>query len=632
MPVSFRGRLTLFFVLIVVIPMIAIGFLVVEVAGDSATGKTDAALSEDLDLAARIYDSRVIAAREAGTAIAEDAGFQRALSAGDGPATRRALRRLAAARGVRAYRLSGSAGLAEIGSSPRGDLFAAATIRLAGGVGGELSVSTTLPEAYLRAVTRASGEDAALLTADGELAASIEIDAGALPAAGEAASFDGSAEELRIAVADLPGPSAARVALIAPVRSEGFLASAAGVAVGIAGFILVALFAAALVSRTLQGQVAAMLDAARRIGRGDFGGEVPVVGRDEMAALAGEFNEMRDRLAEQVEQLKRQRTELERSVDRIGEAFASGLDVSALLPILTDTATAACEAEYAVVALSGAVGGEHETRPVSAALRDTALAAEREALSAGGLVKHEDGGGYAIAGRLGRLGEDRRPLGVMTIARAGHAFTPEQESVFLYLLGQAAASVENVALHELVSEQAVTDELTGLPNSRAFREAIDNEAARAARFGHRLSLLILDIDHFKRVNDTYGHPQGDAVLRAIGGILAAESRAIDTSARYGGEEFVLALPETDSQGALEVAERIRARIEAEPIPVLGDDDGERALSVTASFGVATIPDGAADAQTLIAAADAALYIAKRAGRNRVELAEGNGGERRTVAQ
>ena len=134
----------------------------------------------------------------------------------------------------------------------------------------------------------------------------------------------------------------------------------------------------------------------------------------------------------------------------------------------------------------------------------------------------------------------------MTIARAGRPFNSTEREVFLYLVGQAAASVENVALHELVSEQAVTDDLTGLANNRAFHELMDKEAARARRFGHDLSLLILDIDDFKRVNDTYGHPQGDAVLKAIGRILADESRGIDVPARYGGEEFVVALPETDA--------------------------------------------------------------------------------------
>jgi diguanylate cyclase (GGDEF)-like protein len=189
--------------------------------------------------------------------------------------------------------------------------------------------------------------------------------------------------------------------------------------------------------------------------------------------------------------------------------------------------------------------------------------------------------------------------------------------------------VENVALHELVSEQAVTDELTGLPNNRAFREAVEKEAARAARFRHDLSLVILDLDDFKQINDTHGHLQGDAVLRAVGRILNAESRGIDEPARYGGEEFVVALPETDAQGALEVAERIRTRIANEAVSRV-DGDGE--IRVTASLGTATMPAVGAEVSQLIAAADAALYLAKREGKNQVRVAEGNGMKWRTDGQ
>jgi diguanylate cyclase (GGDEF)-like protein len=189
--------------------------------------------------------------------------------------------------------------------------------------------------------------------------------------------------------------------------------------------------------------------------------------------------------------------------------------------------------------------------------------------------------------------------------------------VFLYLLGQTSASIENISAHEKVSEQAVTDELTGLPNNRAFRETIDREASRAKRFGHELSLIILDVDNFKSVNDTYGHLQGDEVLRLIGQMLLEEARAIDEPARYGGEEFVVALPETGTEGAVELADRIRERLEGEEIPLL---DGSGMLKVTASFGTATLPLSAATVRQLFAAADDALYEAKRTGKNRVVTA------------
>ena len=216
-----------------------------------------------------------------------------------------------------------------------------------------------------------------------------------------------------------------------------------------------------------------------------------------------------------------------------------------------------------------------------------------------------DGRGSALAGAA------------MTIVRGGTPFEESQREVLRYLIGQAAASLENVELHEMVAEQAVTDELTGLPNNRRFRRWIATETARAERFGHDLSLLMLDIDNFKKVNDTYGHLQGDEVLRSIGRVLREESRGIDEPARYGGEEFAIGLPETDIGGAFEFAERVRERIAATEIPMI---DGDGAMQVTTSIGAATAARTGTEARALVDAADQALYRAKHGGKNRTEKA------------
>ena len=134
--------------------------------------------------------------------------------------------------------------------------------------------------------------------------------------------------------------------------------------------------------------------------------------------------------------------------------------------------------------------------------------------------------------------------------------------------------------------------------------------------------MILDVDNFKQVNDTYGHLQGDEVLRTIGRILESEPRAIDEPARYGGEEFVVALPETALPGAIEIAERIRARLESQPIAMV---EGNGNLRVTASFGVATMPTTATNVRDLFRVADEALYEAKRTGKNRVVGAQARDG-------
>ncbi|MDX6506769.1 MAG: two-component system, cell cycle response regulator [Gaiellaceae bacterium] len=177
-----------------------------------------------------------------------------------------------------------------------------------------------------------------------------------------------------------------------------------------------------------------------------------------------------------------------------------------------------------------------------------------------------------------------------------------------------------------VASQATTDGLTGLANRRTLDEELALEWRRADRVGESLAFVLLDLDNFKGVNDTHGHPAGDAVLRAVGGILAAGVRQVDLAGRYGGEEFALVLPETDLTGALKLAERLRAALEAAPIELPG---GEK-LHTTASFGVA-VKDTLATPDGLVSAADEALYAAKRAGKNRVvpDPANGSGdGERK----
>jgi diguanylate cyclase (GGDEF)-like protein len=159
---------------------------------------------------------------------------------------------------------------------------------------------------------------------------------------------------------------------------------------------------------------------------------------------------------------------------------------------------------------------------------------------------------------------------------------------------------------------ATRDSLTGLLNRREFDRILDEEAERALRFGHALALIMIDIDHFKSINDAHGHPAGDAVLREIARRLSAQVRTVDRIARLGGEEFALILVQADRAAALQVAQQIGATMRGEAVRV----DDTRALAVTVSAGVATLPRDAATAAGLIAAADQALYAAKSAGRDR----------------
>ncbi|MFH1217621.1 MAG: diguanylate cyclase [Pseudomonadota bacterium] len=178
------------------------------------------------------------------------------------------------------------------------------------------------------------------------------------------------------------------------------------------------------------------------------------------------------------------------------------------------------------------------------------------------------------------------------------------------------------AAQEKIQSMAISDELTGLYNRRYFFERFDEELTRSVRKGHHASCILLDIDHFKKVNDTYGHMAGDEVLRAIGVLLKSSSRRADVVARYGGEEFIILLPECKKECAAAAAEKLREIIARQPIPLTGG----RELMMTASFGVSSFsPEKLKEISQpslLINGVDQALYRAKENGRNRVEVEDG----------
>jgi diguanylate cyclase (GGDEF)-like protein len=180
-------------------------------------------------------------------------------------------------------------------------------------------------------------------------------------------------------------------------------------------------------------------------------------------------------------------------------------------------------------------------------------------------------------------------------------------AILKYLSG---ADIE-AQFHELIYDMTVTDGLTGVGNRRALESVLRREATRAERHGRELSLLILDLDHFKRLNDTHGHLAGDHVLREFAKLLAERVRPGDELARSGGEEFVLVLPETGLAGALELAEELRRRVEEARFDFRGEE-----LSVTASVGAAMFRTGMT-VEDLQQAADTMLYRAKARGRNQV---------------
>ena len=204
-------------------------------------------------------------------------------------------------------------------------------------------------------------------------------------------------------------------------------------------------------------------------------------------------------------------------------------------------------------------------------------------------------------------------IGSVLLSRAA-PYTEAEEQRIHESVGQAApvlANLRNLAVAEI---RAATDSLTGLPNKRAVTDALKRMFAQAATTDSPLALLLLDLDHFKQINDQRGHAVGDQVLANVGAVLRGVLRTRDFAGRNGGEEFAVLLPDTDIPAALDIAERVRAAIAEISLP--GSD-----VSVTVSIGAGGFPDHASTLDRLERLADAALYLAKRHGRNRVELAE-----------
>ncbi|MEI6449801.1 MAG: diguanylate cyclase [Actinomycetes bacterium] len=240
-----------------------------------------------------------------------------------------------------------------------------------------------------------------------------------------------------------------------------------------------------------------------------------------------------------------------------------------------------------------------------------------------------------------------RALGMLVLieTEAERTYTPAELEYLRAFGEQAAIALNNARLYATIEAQATTDDLTGLANHRAFYDRLGQELARGRRYGSPVSLLMLDIDDFKALNDTYGHPAGDEVLRLLGGVLAEQLRHdVDLPARYGGEEFAVILPNTPTspgphsdgesgdepsarpdggapaqghgEGAVALAERLRAVIAACELRV---GEGGEPARLTVSIGIATWPAMAENMDDLVARADAALYVAKRAGKDRVAV-------------
>ncbi len=400
--------------------------------------------------------------------------------------------------------------------------------------------------------------------------------------------------------------------------------------------LLVAAVLAVLFSSSTARPVRRLTRVAREIAGGNLDVSVEGTrGPAEIREMAHAFEEMRTSLRETVGRLRTSYRELDRKVHDlsilygISEAMNAGDYSEGLLDTILSEAVSGTGSRIGAIWLAGEEERERErlvasrgidrhqegdpVRRVLAAMTDRAMAegsaVQREFERPSGEGAPQTLFVYCIPLQL-RAG----PGGALLVAREKEGFLVEDRALLDALASHAARCVERAQLYQ----ESITDGLTGLFVSRYFRQRLKDELRTAARYHRKVSVVMIDIDHFKRVNDTRGHPVGDEVLALVARCLLDTVReGIDIAARYGGEEFALILPETGKSGACALAERLRKLIEEQVIELDGGP-----LRVTVSLGVATSPEDGVRPEALVEAADKALYAAKQAGRNRVVQAGG----------
>lgn len=423
--------------------------------------------------------------------------------------------------------------------------------------------------------------------------------------------------------------------------------------------VLLAVVVAGRLARATSRPLAELAGAVDRVARGDLTVRVPVRSRDEIGRLAGAFNRMTRETGTYVAALTSSRDQLRGHLEVLGDTLASTHDLQRILRVILHSAIAATGARAGAVLLvdSGGLlvaqateglevpaGGPGPNRvplgdlvgavTVSGEARrgrvepSTASPGEPPCRTyiAVPFAAPRDGGATRADGASPSAGgppDGAAPatFGVLALydRLAGEEFDDDDLVTLRTFAGHAAVAVDNVRVHEETQRLSLTDPLTGLWNYRYLRQSLRREVERATRFGRMLSVLALDLDRFKHVNDTHGHAAGDRVLVEFARRIRGEIREVDLAFRLGGEEFVVLLPETDVVGAAIVAERLGAAVRDTPIAV--DGLGVPVLvPVTVSIGVAVHPDHGGTGQEVLNAADEALYVAKASGRDTCRVA------------
>jgi diguanylate cyclase (GGDEF)-like protein len=581
---SFKVKLVAYFLLLSLLPLAAAFFGFSTVAARSETSRVDARLQAGLRAGLATYQDELLAADEAAARLARNPAFQRALIRRD----RAAIRQL----------LKGHPNLhVEAGDSFQvGRTDPTAAIRQVavvgpGGTRGAVIASVPLDQDLVKRLEGRSGLDPdehVILIEDRRVVAGPLDSVGSrfdvLPGKTHTLTFAGIRYRTLVAetLSDVPS---ATIGVISPqTRIDAANHSAMQrLLAGLFACLLLVAVVAYIEGRAIVRTLRRLVEATRAISRGDLKQRVQVQGRDEFALLGRTFNEMAAQLQTRLDELERQRGRLRDVITRFGEALGATHDSDQLLRLIVEAAVEATSAKGGVIVSASGELIQVGTPGDGADKIEVPLSAGE--VTFGSLLLFSD------------------------------HFEDEDRMTAVSLASHAVVALDNARLHRIVERQALVDGLTGLANRRQSEETLASELARLERFGGTLAVVVADLDWFKDVNDRYGHPSGDAVLREFAQLLDESVRDVDLAGRWGGEEFLLILPGTDLDGGAQVAERIRLALAGR---IVLSADGSP-IPVTASFGVAATPP-ASTAAELFSAADAALYEAKRNGKNRVEVA------------
>ncbi|MEA2477239.1 MAG: hypothetical protein QOC87_1438, partial [Actinomycetota bacterium] len=416
---------------------------------------------------------------------------------------------------------------------------------------------------------------------------------------------------------------------LAPIQSRSRL-----VVISLVALLAVALVGAAglafLLARLITLPLTELGEGALAIAQGRYGHRIPVRGRDEVGRLATAFNDMSQQLESTVTQLSASRDQLRRAVQRVGDTLRATHDLTQMLETVMETSADAVGADAAVVwrispardelyaALARGIDASELSRiALGEGVVGSVAATDRPLiLPQMGAIKSADIEPRFPTTMALPMRSDGKVTGVLAAYRAdpSRIFTEEDVETATFLTEQGSVAIENVLLHDEARRLSLTDGLTSIWNMRFFQMQFRQVLATATRFTRPFSILMLDLDRFKGVNDTFGHQRGDEILIEFAQRVSRTLREVDTFARYGGEEFICLLSETDKQGAFTTAEKILFAIRSMPF---GGTNGEAPVSLTVSIGVASYPEHGDSFRGLVRCADEALYRAKQEGRDRI---------------